>query len=69
MSAQAYFTGLARTQQRLRDHGFEAYPSVEELATYAMDLSDKLDALCETTGVDAYRDFNGRWHAVRREGV
>lgn len=71
MSAQTYFDGLAAQERRLSEHGFDHYPTDEELLEYLMQLNDKVNALYRATGMDAVQDWRGNWHAhpARREAV
>lgn len=57
-----YFEQLARQQQVLERHGFDHYPSEEELLEYALSLEDRIDKLCEYPNVHLEQDVRGRWH-------
>lgn len=65
MPATSYFVQSMADKRRLADHGFDHYPDCGELADYAFDQSDKLDALIEALGLEASRDVRGRWHVAR----
>ena len=69
-SESKYFRNLERDAYMLRSHGFDAWPSGEELARYAFDLADGVDALARAVGVSLEKDVRGRWRArPMREGT
>ena len=63
MSPQSYFANMALQQRRLQLHGFDHYPSEEELFDYVIDLNDKVNALYWALGMKSVRDSRGTWHA------
>lgn len=63
MSTQSYFDGLAASQRKLRRHGFDRYPTDEELFDYVMQLEGKVAALYSACGMEAVKDCRGVWHA------
>ena len=66
-----YFAQSLACERKLAAHGFDHQPDESELAEYAFDQADKLDALIESLGLEARRDVRGRWHVgrARREAV
>ena len=65
-----YFEMMEERRRRLRDHGFEGEPSGEQLIDYALSLEDRLNAVCEATGLQLCQDARGRWFAaVTQKGL
>lgn len=62
MSTRTYFDGLAMGQRKLHRHGFDRYPTDEELLDYIMQLDDKVTALYNACGLEAVLDWRGAWH-------
>lgn len=64
MSVSAYFAGIIEEERVLRDHGFESWPTEAETVYYLMDISDRIDAVCKSIGVETRKDVRGRWQVV-----
>lgn len=60
-----YFAQSLASARKLAAHGFDRQPDEAELAEYAFDQADKLDALIESLGLEARKDVRGRWHVER----
>ena len=60
-SESTYFRNLERDIGMLRSHGFDTWPSGDELALYAFDLADGMDELARAVGVSLEKDLRGRW--------
>ncbi|MDI9590220.1 MAG: hypothetical protein QM302_04160 [Acidobacteriota bacterium] len=67
MGADYYFTRLAKEEQWLKKHGFDHYPSDDELLDYAFSIEDRVEALCQHIDIKLAQDVRGRWHAIERE--
>ena len=67
-SGSTYFRNLERDAGMLSSHGFDAWPSSDELARYAFDLADGVDALARAVGVSLEKDVRGRWRARPAKG-
>lgn len=67
MSPQSYFDSLAVEQQRLIDHSFSHRPSEADVLSYAMDLNDKIDAICASLHLRACKDIRGRWIVLQSQ--
>ena len=52
----------------LRSHGFDAWPSSDELARYTFDLADGMDALARAVGISLEKDVRGRWRTHPAKG-
>lgn len=72
MASYDYFYSDYRDSRLLQSHGMNAWPDTEELARYAFELQDALDALCEHFGVELAKDIRKNWVVVptcKGEGV
>ena len=64
MPANAYFGDIVERQRMLKAHGLDCYPSGDDVLDYAMELSDKIDALYWSLGLAPMQDCRGRWHVL-----
>lgn len=55
-----YFRQLAEQQHALRAHGFDYFPTEEELLAYLFDTNDKLELLATALGFSIEKDVLGR---------
>lgn len=62
-----YFNRLLEEERELKAHGFDHYPTEDELMRYAFGLEDRLKALCQALGVTVQCDCCGYWHVLRAE--
>ena len=69
MSDNRYFSSMYQDRRMLEQHGFDAWPSSEELARYAFGLEEKIDTLAEIAGISLERDVRGRLRVGRAKGV
>lgn len=71
MPVHAYFPRLAARQRLLEEHGFDRYPTEDELLDYVLEMSDRLNALYEALGLIAVEGRGGSWRTrpARCEGV
>lgn len=69
MSTESYFNAIAARQRRYEQHGLPDCPSEQELAEYAMELADRIDALYAATRYEHYIDHRGRTWARRATGA
>lgn len=60
-SYENYFSELAQTEKLLKSHGFDRWPTEEEIVRYLFDLNDRLDAICLFAGIETIKDVRGRW--------
>lgn len=63
---RGFFRRLINDERMLRSHGFDGWPSDEELVRYACDLEDGLRALADAFGADLARDAAGNWRVLPR---
>ena len=61
LSTSTYFANIAKDEQLLAAHGFDHWPTDEELARYLMDTNDRMDALCKALSLRTVQDVRGRW--------
>ena len=48
--------------QRLKQHGLVGWPPTSEsLAQFALDTSNRIDAICNALGIMTTKDHRGRW--------
>lgn len=45
----------------LKEHGFNQWPDLIALAQYAMELSDRIDAIAKYLDIDIEKDYRDRW--------
>lgn len=67
MLNDSYFSRLAANKRRLESHGLSSCPTQEELVDYAIELSDKIDALCSAYRVAILKDHRGNWRVCRTD--
>ena len=63
----AYFASLVRDEGMLRSHGFDSWPDARDLARFACDLEDGLQALAGTLGVRLAKDIRGKWAIIGKD--
>ena len=63
----AYFASLVRDEGMLRSHGFDSWPDARDLARFACDLEDGLQALAGTRGVRLAKDIRGKWVIIGKD--
>jgi len=63
----AYFASLVRDEGMLRSHGFDSWPDARDLARFACDLEDGLQALAGTLGVRLAKDIRGKWVIIGKD--
>lgn len=66
-----YFEGFCNDKQLLKRHGFDHWPSEDELAEYLFETNDRMDAVCAALRLETCIDVRGRWHVypVGKQGV
>lgn len=57
----AYFSDVLRTERLLKSHGFDRWPTEEEIALYLFETNDRIDAICSFVGLETSRDVRDRW--------
>ena len=60
-ATSSYFARMDAMEQELRRHGFDSWPSEEDLLRYLMDTNDRVDAVCAALGMVTAKDVRGRW--------
>lgn len=60
-ATSSYFTKMDPIEQDLRRHGFDSWPSKEDLLRYLLDTNDRIDAVCAALNVVTAKDVRGRW--------
>lgn len=65
---RSFFQGLINDERMLHNHGFDGWPNDEELARYACDLEDGLQALANAFDVELAKDIMGRWQVIPKKG-
>ena len=66
---RSFFANLINDEHMLLNHGFDGWPSDKELARYAYDLEDGLQALANAFGMELAKDIMGRWHVFPKKGT
>lgn len=66
---RSFFANLINDEHMLLNHGFGGWPSDKELARYACDLEDGLQALANAFGMELAKDIMGRWHVIPKKGA
>lgn len=57
----AYSSEALRTERLLKSHGFDRWPTEEEIALYLFEANDRIDAICSFAGLQTSKDIRGRW--------
>ena len=56
-----YFSDMLRTDKLLKTHGFDRWPTEEEIVLYLLEMNDRIDAICSFVGLETTKDIRGRW--------
>lgn len=68
-ATSSYFTRMDAMEQELRRHGFDSWPSEEDLLRYLLDTNDRIDAVCTALNMVTAKDVRGRWHVYASRPV
>lgn len=63
-SEYSYFLSALNDERLLHDHGFDHWPTDEELARYLMDTNDRISAVERALGISSVKDVRGRWSVI-----
>ncbi len=66
---RSYFASLEEGQRLLSAHGFDHWPTDDELARYVFEVKDMLTLLASANGVRFDRDARGRLRMTNVKGV
>lgn len=61
MRRDTYFSDILRADKLLKTHGFDRWPTEEEVILYLFEMNDRIDAICSFVGVETSKDIRGRW--------
>lgn len=61
MRRDTYFSDMLRTDKLLKTHGFDRWPTEEEIVLYLLETNDRIDAICSFVGLETSKDIRGRW--------
>ncbi|WP_225749445.1 hypothetical protein [Paraeggerthella sp. Marseille-Q4926] len=61
MCRDTYFSDILRADKLLKTHGFDRWPTEEEIILYLFEMNDRIDAICSFVGVETSKDIRGRW--------
>lgn len=61
MYRDTYFSDILRTDKLLKTHGFDRWPTEEEVILYLFEMNDRIDAICSFIGAETSKDIRGRW--------
>lgn len=50
--SNSYFGDMVRTERLLREHGFDHWPTEDELVRYLFATNDRLDAVCNAMNAE-----------------
>lgn len=66
-----YFRQLAEQQRTLKAHGFDHFPTEEELLAYLCDTNGRLELLAAALGFSIEKDVLGRYFLTpcRKEAI
>lgn len=65
----SYFGDMVRTERLLREHGFDHWPTEDELVRYLFATNDRLDAVCNAMNAELVQDIRGNWQVVPKGRV
>lgn len=67
--SNSYFGDMVRTERLLREHGFDHWPTEDELVRYLFATNDRLDAVCNAMNAELVQDIRGSWQVVPKGRV
>lgn len=67
--SNSYFGDMVRTERLLREHGFDHWPTDDELVRYLFATNDRLDAVCNAMNAELVQDIRGNWQVVPKGRV
>lgn len=67
--SNSYFGDMVRTERLLRGHGFDHWPTDDELVRYLFATNDRLDAVCNAMNAELVQDIRGSWQVVPKGRV
>lgn len=65
----SYFGDMVRAERLLREHGFDHWPTDDELVRYLFATNDRLDAVCNAMNAELVQDIRGNWQVVPKSRV
>lgn len=60
MRRDTYFSDMLRTDKLLKTHGFDRWPTEEEIVLHLLETNDRIDAICSFVGLETSKDIRGR---------
>lgn len=61
MRHDTYFSDILRADKLLKCHGFDGWPTEEEVILYLFEMNDRIDAICSFIGAETSKDIRGCW--------